>query len=233
MKIRCAIVDDEPLAHNILEEYISKIIDLELVKNCYNTMEAIACVRNDFIDLIFLDIQMPGLNGIQFLKSISNPPKVIITSAFSEYALEGYEYSVADYLLKPISFERFLKAVNKIEFPLSNNPVDSGEKIIQNEGFIFLKADKVNYKIEYKKLKYIEGCGNYIKVFTDEKMLLVSEKMSEIEKKLPKELFLRIHKSYIVSLQNIKKYEKNLVVIEEKTLPIGNTYKREIEKVLK
>jgi two-component system, LytTR family, response regulator len=233
MIIKTIIVDDEPLAHNILEKYISKITYLELIENCYNAMEAISSLRNNKVDLMFLDIKMPGLTGIQFLKSISNPPKVIITSAYSEYALEGYEYSVSDYLLKPISFERFLKAVNKIEFPLSNNPVDSGEKAIKYKGFIFLKADKVNYKIEYNKLKYIEGCGNYIKVFTDEKMLLVSETMSEIENKLPKELFLRIHKSYIVSLQNIQKCEKNLVVIEGKTLPIGNTYKREIEKILK
>ena len=234
MKIRCIIVDDEPLAHNVLEEYISKITYLDLEKNCYNAMEATSVLRNKKIDLMFLDIRMPGLTGIQFLKTISNPPKVIITSAYSEYALEGYEFSVIDYLLKPISFERFLKAVNKIEFPISNeNPIDYREKPVQDNGFIFLEANKVTHKIQFKKLKYIEGCGNYIKVFTDDKMLLISAKGSEIEKKLPQDLFLRIHKSYIVSLQIIQKVERNRIVINGQNLPIGNTYKRKIESVLR
>ncbi len=232
MKIKSIIVDDEPLAHNILEKYISKITYLELVKNCYNAMEAISFLRDNKVDLMFLDIKMPGLTGIQFLKAISHPPKVIITSAFAEYALEGYEYSVSDYLLKPFSFERFVKAVGKIDFPMShktpNHLIEKTEK-----EFIFLKADKVTHKIHFNSIKYIEGCGNYIKIFTDKKILLVSEKMSEIESKLPNNQFLRIHKSYIVSLQIIKEVQSNRVVIEGHNLPIGNTYKRQIESLLR
>ncbi len=234
MKIKTIIIDDEPLAHNILEKYISKIAYIELVENCYNAIEAISFLRDHRVDLMFLDIKMPGLTGIQFLKTISNPPKVIITSAFSEYALEGYEYSVSDYLLKPISFERFVKAIHKIDFP-NYNKMSSYliENIDKDEEFIFLKADKITHKIQFDKIKYIEGCGNYIKVFTDKKMLLVSEKMSEIERKLPKDQFLRIHKSFIISLNFIKEVQSNKVVIEGKNLPIGNTYKRQIESVLR
>ena len=234
MKIKTIIIDDEPLAHNILEKYIAQITYLELVKNCYNAMEAISFLRNHEVDLMFLDIKMPGLTGIQFLKTISNPPKVIITSAYSEYAIEGYEYSVADYLLKPISFERFVKAINKIDFPnytqTSNHFIETNKK---GEEFIFLKVDKVTHKIQFNKIKYIEGCGNYIKVFTDKKMLLVSEKMSEIESRLPNDQFLRIHKSYIVSLNLIQEVKSNKVIIEGQNLPIGNTYKRQIESILK
>jgi DNA-binding LytR/AlgR family response regulator len=231
MKIKCIIVEDEPLAQRILEKYIASLSSLELLKKCNNALEAMSFLHKNEVDLMFLDIKMPELTGIEFLRTLTHPPQVIITSAHSEYALEGYEYSVADYLLKPFSFERFLKAVNKVTSANAGNEVKLSADGKQHD-FIFIKADRIDHKIYFSEIKYIEGCGNYIKVFTNDQMLMVAETMTTIEKNLPSELFIRTHKSYIVSIKKIDQIEGNMIRIGDKTLPIGNYYRMRVTTIL-
>jgi DNA-binding LytR/AlgR family response regulator len=234
MKIKCMVVDDEPLAQRVLEKYINSLDSLELVKKCGNGLEALSYLHKDSVDIIFLDIKMPELSGLEFLKTLDNPPQIIITTAYSEYALEGYEYSVVDYLMKPIPFERFLKAVNKVidkRDTIYNRPSLSTSENTKN--FVFLKSDKVNHKVFFSEIQYIEGCGNFIKVYTDDKMLIVSERMTNIENILPGKLFLRIHKSYIVSIKKINQVVENKVKTGDKMLPIGNFYKRRVKDLIK
>ena len=233
MKIRCLIVDDEPLARRVLEKYIDTLPSLELVKQCSNAMEAAAYLHTHSVDVMFLDIKMPELTGLDFLKTLTNPPKVILTTAYSEFALEGYEYSVMDYLLKPISFERFLKAINKITSQTSSTiPADDEQNRSKENDFIFLRADKVDHKISFSKIQYIEGCGNFVKVYTDDKMLMASVTMANIENSLPSDRFIRTHKSYIVSIPRIDQVEGNMIRMGDKTIPIGNQYKMTVRQTL-
>jgi DNA-binding LytR/AlgR family response regulator len=234
MKIKCLVVDDEPLARRILEKHISSIPSLELVKQCSNAMEAAAYLHTKTVDIMFLDIKMPELTGLELLKTLPNPPHVIITTAYSEFALEGYEYSITDYLLKPISFKRFLKAVNKI-IPKKREagiPVGNAASEIKDD-FIFLRADKIDHKVSFSTIKFLEGCGNFVKVFTDKKLLVVAETMTTMEKNLPSDWFLRTHKSYIVSIQKIEKVEGNIIRVGEKTIPIGKQYRMNVRQVLR
>lgn len=235
-KITCIIVEDEPLAQRVLEKYITSLASLELVKKCNNALEAAAFLHRHKVDLIFLDIKMPELTGMDFLKSLADPPAVIITTAYSEYALEGYEYSVIDYLLKPVSFERFLKAVNKVIKMMNSGAQDmpgstGGEK--SGTDFIFLKSDKINHKITFSQIDYIEGCGNYIKVFFDERMIIVSERMNAVEKSLPPDRFVRTHKSYIAAVDKIEQVGGSHVRIKGKDIPIGSVYKMRLGEILK
>ncbi len=232
MKMKCIVVDDEPLAQRVLEKYISSLSSLELLKKCNNALEAMAFLHENKVDIMFLDIKMPELTGIEFLKTLTHPPQIIITTAYSQYAVQSYEFSVIDYLLKPFSFERFLKAVNKV----INKKVEKNSTLSVNpepvQDFIFLKADKIDHKIFYSQIKYIEGCGNYIKIFTDNKMLMVAETMTEVEKNLPRELFIRTHKSFIVSIKKIDQIEGNMIRIGDKTIPIGNYYRLCVNTIL-
>jgi DNA-binding LytR/AlgR family response regulator len=232
MKIKCLVVDDEPLAQRVLEKYIVSLPSLELVKKCSNAIEASSYLHQHPVDVIFLDIKMPELNGMEFLETLSQPPQIILTTAYSEYALEGYEYSVLDYLLKPISFERFLKAVNKIKksIPEKTKEMDA---LKTEEDFIFLKTDQTHHRVKYQDIKYVQGYGNYVKVFTEEKRILISETMSRLETILPQNLFVRIHKSYIVSLRKIEKIRENKIRINDITIPIGRAYKLKVNDILK
>jgi len=227
--IKCIIVEDEPLAQKVLEKYISSLSSLKLVKKCNNALEAIDFLQGNTVDVMFLDIKMPELTGLDFLKTLTNPPKVIITTAYPEYALEGYEYSVVDYLLKPFSFERFLKAINKIKI---DTPVKSSQTDEYGDDFIFIKEDKINHKVFFSKILYIEGYGNFLKVFTDDKMVMISETMTNLEQRLPESQFLRVHKSFIVSIRKIDQIEGNLIKIGKKTIPVGKYYKMNVEKML-
>jgi len=234
MKIKCLVVDDEPLARRILEKHISCVPSLELVKQCSNAMEAAAYLHTKTVDIMFLDIKMPELTGLELLKTLPNPPHVIITTAYSEFALEGYEYSITDYLLKPISFERFLKAVNRIIPKTRETDFLAGSTASEiKDDFIFLRADKIDHKVSFSTIKFIEGCGNFVKVFTDNKMLVVAETMTTMEKNLPPDRFLRTHKSYIVSIQKIEKVEGNIIRMGEKTIPIGKQYKMNVRQILR
>jgi DNA-binding LytR/AlgR family response regulator len=226
MKIKC--IDDEPLAQRILEKYINTISSLELVKKCNDATEAIAWLHENSADLIFLDIKMPQISGIDFLKSLMHPPQIILTTAYPEYALEGYEYAVVDYLLKPISFERFLKAVNKVSIP--KNVQVKQDINHETSPFIFLKEDKISHKVFFEEITYIEAYGNFIKVFTDNRMILVSSTMNNIGKSLPEHLFIRTHKSYFVAIKKIDQIEGNMIIIGKKTIPIGTSYKKSIEQ---
>lgn len=234
-KIKCIIVEDEPLAQRVLEKYIASLTSLELVKKCNNALEAAAFLHRHKVDLIFLDIKMPEITGMDFLKSIADPPAVIITTAYSEYALEGYEYSVVDYLLKPVSFERFLKAVNKAIKMMNigtqgKTTSAAGKKA--GADFIFLKSEKINHKINFSQIDYIEGCGNYIKVFFADRMIIVSERMSAVEKSLPPDRFIRIHKSYIAAVGKIEQVGGSHVRIRGKDIPVGSVYKLRLNEIL-
>lgn len=236
MKINCLVVDDEPIAQQVLEKYISQIEALHLLGKCNNAFEALNVLHSEKVDVLFLDIQMPSLSGLELLKTLPNPPKVILTTAFSEFAVESYEYEVIDYLLKPIPFERFLKAVNKI---LMHKKIEVEEENMERKNnsestFIFFKADRKIHKYLFKDILFIEGSGNYVKVHTENnKPLMVLDKLINMQEKLPKTQFLRVHKSYIVNTSKIEQMEGNMLRIKEKEVPISAPYKPALEALIK
>jgi DNA-binding LytR/AlgR family response regulator len=235
MKFNCLIVDDEPIAQQILEKYISQIDALQLVGKCSNAFEALNVLHREKIDVLFLDIKMPSLTGLDLLKTLQNPPRVILTTAFSEFGAESYEYGITDYLLKPIPFERFLKAVNKI-LMLQNtlSPTTLSNEKAEEPTFMFFKADKKIYKYYLSEIIFIEGSGNYVKIHSlSEKPLMVLEKLSDIQSKLPAKQFLRVHKSFIVNVSHIQKIEGNLLSIKEIQIPVSSTYKHNLEELVK
>ncbi|PWJ44836.1 LytR/AlgR family response regulator transcription factor [Sediminitomix flava] len=237
MKMKCLIIDDEQLARKLLENFVSKLPNLELVGMCKSPLEAMAVMQEQDVDLLFLDIQMPDLTGIEFLKTMSNSPMVIFTTAYSEYALESYEFNVIDYLLKPFSFERFLKAVQKANaiFGLKQQPKESLtkniEKIeddikpIKEQDYLMIKSDHRIYKTYFKDILYIEGLKEYVSFYTPSQRIISLQSLSKLEDSLPKEQFIRTHRSYIVSLSQIKAIEGNQLEINGKLIPIGKTYK--------
>ena len=221
--IRFAIIDDEPIAHRIIEGYAENLPELKKNGNCYNAFEAIELLQNYPTDLIFLDINMPKLSGFELLKTLSNPPKVIVTSAYKEFAIEGYEFDVIDYLLKPFSLERFLRAVNKLQ------STGTASAILQNSiqeqsDRIFIKGDKKLHQVLINDILFVEAQGNYCKVVLMNKTILTLQKISDFEKLLPQN-FIRIHKSFIVSKNNIQTIEGNTICLEKHKLPIGQTYR--------
>lgn len=222
--LHCLIVDDEPLSQDVLMNYIMEIPGLEIDGICRNAFEALEEIRKNHIDLIFLDINMPKLSGISMVKSLENPPMIIFTTAYPEYALEGFEVDALDYLVKPISFDRFLKAVNKArdQFEMKqqlNRSMDSSGEIYLN-----IKADKKIYRINEKEIRYIQSIGDYIKVYTNEKVIIAAETLKNMVDQLS-DGFIRIHKSYIVPLSEIKYLEGNQVRVGNQLLPVGQTYK--------
>jgi DNA-binding LytR/AlgR family response regulator len=228
MKLHCLVVDDEPIAQQILENYISQIEALQLVGKCNNAFEALNILHQEKIDILFLDIKMPSLSGLDMLKTLQNPPKVILTTAFSEFAVESYEYGITDYLLKPIAFERFLKAVNKILLPKNLEfPIEKvQEKPTSETEFIFFKADKKIHKFYFKEILFFEGSGNYVKIHTENATpLMVLEKLSDLEEKLPTSQFIRVHKSFIMNKLYIKKVEGNQIFVSKQIIPISATYR--------
>ena len=232
MKIRCLIVDDEPLAHTVIEQYSNSILTIEIVKKCNNAFEAIAYLHENTVDVIFLDINMPNLTGFDFLKTLSYKPQIIITTAYAEYALKGYEFSIIDYLLKPFTQERFLQAINKIKLTETVKK-EQVEQETDTLKYIFLKSDKVSHKVYFSDILYVEGSGNFVKVITIEKKILVAETMNNFENKLPQKDFLRVHRSYIISIDKINKIEGNRVFILKNEIPIGQTYKKDLESRIK
>jgi len=224
MEIKCLIVDDEELAQSVIENYISTIPTLKLVGKCDNAMEAISFLHNNKVDLLFLDLNMPELSGLDMLKTLSNPPDVILTTAYSEYALESYEYGVIDYLLKPIKLERFIKAVNKVveRFDIAEEESSLKDKNIQS---IFIKEDQVTFQVNLNDIMFVEAYGNYLKIHCKEKVYVTRVTMNEMEKKLTEEKFMRVHKSFIVSLDKIIKISGNRVIISDQEIPVGERYK--------
>ena len=235
MKFNCLIVDDEPIAQEILEKYILQIDVLNLVGKCGNTFEALNVLHKEKVDILFLDIQMPSLSGLEMLKTLQQHPKVILTTAFSEFGVESYEYGITDYLLKPISFERFLRAINKLVIPQNSKlTLPQPEDKIVEPTFIFFKADKKIHKYYFSDILFIEGSGNYVKIHSkSEKPLMVLDKLSDLLEKLPAKQFIRIHKSFIVNVSDIQKIEGNMLTIHNKILPISTTFKQNLDEFIK
>lgn len=236
--IRCLVVDDEPLALDILEDYISKVHFLQLVKTTTNPIEALQLVQQDQIDLVFLDVQMPELTGLQFLKIINGKCQVILTTAYPEYALDGYELDVVDYLLKPIAFDRFYKAVHKVmqqntpHTPVAQEPPPVPVAVSNAPQFIFVKTEHKIQKIYLDDIRYIEGLKDYISIFTPAERVITLQNMKKMEEVLPVGQFIRVHKSYIVSLDKIESIERSRIIIGDKTIPIGDTYREDFFKLI-
>jgi len=239
--IRCLVVDDEPLALHILEDYISKIPFLELVKATTNPIEALTMVQEGNIDLVFLDVQMPELTGIQFLKISNGKTKVILTTAYSQYALEGYELDVVDYLLKPIAFDRFFKAAQKAQGviqPAVKQPIAEPVQQIQQQqqdfsnDFIFVKSEYKIQKVYLNQILFIEGLKDYISIFTPAERIITLQNMKKMEDTLPEKHFVRVHKSYIVALNKIDSIERSRIFIGDKIIPVGDTYRDNFFKII-
>ncbi|MBY0542535.1 MAG: LytTR family DNA-binding domain-containing protein [Sphingobacteriaceae bacterium] len=246
MILKCIAVDDEPLALDIIEDYISKVPFLQLVKRTENAIEALQLVQAGGIDLVFLDIQMPELTGIQFLKIATGKSNYILTTAYSQYALESYDLNVSDYLLKPIAFDRFYKAVEKVHnlvqkadsTVVSNSEptvipsVTAAAPVQQAQDFIFVKTEHKIQKIELDDILYIEGLKDYISIFTKTERVITLQNMKKMEETLPKGEFIRVHKSYIISIDKIESIERSRITIAKKIIPIGDTYRDEFFKLI-
>lgn len=230
--LKYIIIDDEPLAHEIIEEFCSMLPHVQIEKNCYNAMEAMQFLNENTVDFMFLDINMPKLKGLDFLKTLTNPPKTIITTAYKEHALEGFELNVVDYILKPFSFDRLVKAVNKVSEAQAPKTIIK-EVINTTNGStrFFVKGDKKHHQIDLNDLLYIEAYGNYTKLFLQDEMIVSHEKISHYEDLLNSSNFLRVHKSFIVAIDKIKFIEGNRILINEHKIPIGQTYKSSINKL--
>jgi DNA-binding LytR/AlgR family response regulator len=227
-KIFCLAVDDEPPALEILKSYINSVSSLELAGTCLNAVEALNVLRHTRIDLMFLDIQMPQLLGTDLMRTLNNPPKVIFTTAYREFAIEGFELNAVDYLLKPISFERFLKAVNKVmEIKLPQQQQET------HDTYLYFRSDRKMHKIAMEDIIFIESLKDYIKVVTTSKTIITKQSISSIEERLPKSSFIRIHRSFIVSLDKVQSYTPELIAIGNEELPVSRMYRHEVEKVFK
>lgn len=234
MEIKALIIDDEPLARNVIKEYSKKLPSLNIVGECEDAICAHQLLQDKLVDLLFLDINMPKLTGIEFLKTIKNPPLVIFTTAYSEYALDGFELNIIDYLKKPFSFERFCKAYFRAEeLILLKKSATLSEPIEILNDFIFIKSDKKTIKVNKSDIYYIEGLGDYIKICLKDKKLVTNLSMKKIESLLPANQFYRIHKSFIISLNKIELLEGNMVKINNTKLPIGNSFRQNFMLLIK
>lgn len=235
MKIKCLIVDDEPPAREVLQRYIDQMPMLELAGVCANAIQAISALQEQAIDLMFLDIRMPQLNGTDFLKTLRNPPKVIFTTAYTEYALEGYELDIVDYLMKPIRFDRFLKAVNKA-FPAQGAKQMAEEppspKAQQNESFVYFRTDRKMVKVLLNEILYIESMKDYVKICASGNTIVTKQSISSVEAMLPEKQFTRAHRSFIVSVNKIKSFTHELIEIGDTEIPIGKLYRNNVLKLL-
>jgi DNA-binding LytR/AlgR family response regulator len=234
MKLKCAIVDDEFLARQYLTDYIGKIPFLELVGDYNSPLLVVDLIRKGKIDVLFLDIQMPDITGLDFLRTLDKSPLVVFTTAYKDYALESFEFNVVDYLLKPFSFERFLKAVNKVaEIQENTKQVDYNQQVrpMLYDTYLTIRADRKHYKINYDSLIYIEGQKAYVTFYTTNKKVTALASLKDLEDQLPDNQFIRIHKSYIVSIKHIESLEGNLIEINNIQLPVGKSYRKFVEKL--
>ena len=236
-KFSCVAADDEPPALLVIEKYIEAVPSLQLIAKCCNAMEALVVIQNTKVDLVFLDIEMPQILGTDFIRTLSNPPKVIFTTAFRKFAVEGFELDAVDFLLKPISFERFLKAVNKvmsINLEIPHTPSFTGAL---NNGlhdtYIYLRADRKNLKVNLDDILFIESLKDYIKVVTKNEVIITKQSISSLEGTLPSPAFIRIHRSFIVSTGKIKSFSADLIQIGDHELPISRSYRLQVENFLK
>ena len=224
---KCIIVDDEPAAHYVLANYIKQNPQLELVFQGYNGIEAMDYLRENHVDLMFLDINMPEISGMELLKIIPTHPKTILTTAYSEFALESYDYGVIDYLLKPIYFPRFLKSIERFL------ALYEDKKPTTTNLFVSIKTDGIVLDLDVRTILFAQSYGNYVKIFTTAKIYLASMTTNELEQNLPHESFLRVHKSYIISMEKIEDCDRDTVTINKEKIPVGITYRRELAERLK
>ncbi|MDB4036661.1 LytTR family DNA-binding domain-containing protein [Polaribacter sp.] len=231
--INCVIVDDEPVARNVLETFVAKIPNLELVKSCKNAMEAFEVANQQKIDIFFLDINMPDISGLSLAKSINQKAKIIFTTAYREYAVNGFNLKAVDYLLKPISFDRFLQSIHKYFEGVSfiDSEIKIEKSVLKND-FIFVRSDRKMIKINFDEIQYVESLSDYIKIHSADKTITTRETISNIETKLPAKNFLRIHRSYIVNLKKMNSYTNEFVEIGKNAIPISRTYKENVLKKL-
>lgn len=229
MKITCLIVDDEPLARNLLREYAAKVPYLEVKGTCAHALEAMEILQRESVDLLLLDIQMPDLTGTAFVKTLQRKPLVIFTTAYSEYALEGYELDVVDYLLKPITFERFLRAIDKAGQRLQQgkpNQTETSEAVGADPGYMFVKDGTKLVKVRWADILYIEGLKDYVTIHTQDQKIVTLQRLKVLEEQLPEEKFMRIHNSYIIRLDAIDAVHKNEVQVGKAMLPISDSYRK-------
>lgn len=232
--IRCLLVDDERLARTLLQNYISKLPGLELAGSCKNPFEATTILQREPIDLIFLDIQMPELTGIEFLKTLSGNPLVIFTTAYPDYALEGYQLDIVDYLVKPFPFERFLQAVNKASRRLQaqailQQPLNGSVPLRTERSFLLINANHTTYKVFLEDILYIEGMKEYVAFHLPEQRIISLQSLKHLEEELPDEQFLRTHKSYIVAKQKVTAMTGNTIYLGKEKIPVGNSYKAQVQ----
>src|SRR5436190_2133351 len=235
-KIKCLVIDDEPPAREILKQHINGVEALELTGTCCNSVKTITFLKEHQVDLLFLDIQMPQLLGTNFIRTLKNPPKIIFTTAYRKYAIEGFELDAVDYILKPISFERFLKAVNKVlqttlvAEHLAYNPKENFHE--QPNSFLYFRVDRKMVKVFFNDILFIEGLKDYIKIITKTRTIVTKYVLSTLGEVLPSDEFLRIHKSYIVAINKIESYNADSVEIAKHELPIGRLFKHDVSRVL-
>lgn len=240
--MNCITIDDEPLAHKVIKNYCTNLSFLNVVKECYSAFDAMNYLNDNQVDLIFLDINMPKLKGLDFLRTLSDPPLIIVTTAYQEYAIEGYELNILDYLLKPFSFERFLKAINKAQSQKkmmdsmqkgAQNQVLSNTKNINQNDSIFVKGDKKMHQIQLDSILYLESLGSYVKIHLENETITSLDRLTNFENTLPENQFLRIHRSYIIALKKIQTIEGNRLKITGIDIPIGNVYKHNLTNAIK
>jgi two-component system, LytTR family, response regulator len=231
-KIKCIVVDDEPMAREILVSFIEKVSNLELIKSCKNALEAFEVINSQKVDLLFLDINMPEVSGLSLAKMIGKESKVIFTTAYRDYAVEGFNLKAVDYLLKPIAFDRFLEAVNTFFDTISIEEKTKEESYNVNSDFFFVRSERKMVKINFDDILYIESLSDYIKISIHDKVIVTRETITNVEAKLPSQQFLRVHRSYIVSLKSIDSYTNELVEVNQKAIPISRKYKDIVLKKL-
>jgi len=228
MKIKCVLIDDEPLAIKVLQNYFTNFTDFEVIGTFNNSLEALDFINSTSVDAVFLDINMPMMTGFELISLIENKTKVIITTAFREFAAESYDLDVLDYLVKPIPLPRFIKCINKIttEYNLKNN---IKVETIKGDSHIFIKVDKKMMKINIEEILFVEGMKEYIKVVTPDKTYITHKSLTSLSEELPADRFLRIHKSYVIALNKVKSIEGNRIQIQSYTIPIGRNYSKEVK----
>jgi DNA-binding LytR/AlgR family response regulator len=233
--LNCVVVDDEPLAREVIIRFIGRVPSLKLVAECSNAIQAMTAVQQNEVDLLFADIQMPELLGTEFIKILKNPPQVIIITAYPEYALEGYELDVVDYLLKPVQFERFLKAINKVfqQTGMATSSVNVSDKTdTKPEPYLYFRTDRKMVKVMIDDIIYIEGMKNYIKIITEKGVIITKNSMAAVEAMLPEDAFIRVHRSYIVPKSKIRSFNNETIEVGKTEIPIGKLFKNDVMRSL-
>jgi DNA-binding LytR/AlgR family response regulator len=235
-KINCLVIDDEPPARDILKKYIAGVELLQLAGECSNAVETLSFLQGNSVDLLFLDIKMPHILGTNFLRTLKNPPKVIFTTAFRKYAVEGFDLNAVDFLLKPISFERFLQAVNKVmhtDIHVSTTATNLSESLPdQSHPFLYFRADRKMIKVFLDDILFIESLKDYVKVVTTNKNIISKQSISSLEEMLPKDAFVRVHRSYIIAIHKIDSYNTDAIEIRKNEIPIGRLFRHDVIKIL-